>query len=355
MVEDRYIGLALAVFSSLAIGSSFIITKKGLIDATSKHGFGGDDHSYLRNPIWWMGMLTMVSGEILNFAAYSFAPAILVTPLGALSVLIGAILASMFLNERLGQVGTVGCGLCLIGSLIIILHAPKERQIRTVDEILVYALQPGFLIYCVVVVAFTIFMITTVVPKYGKKNPLVYLSICSLVGSITVMACKAFGIALKLTFAGNNQLTHPSTYVFIIIATLCIITQMNYFNKALDQFSTNLVNPIYYVLFTTSTIGASAILFHGFNTSKAVHVITLFCGFLTIFAGVYLLNSARSQRSTFEDRLPMSHNGNGILSLGGDDNSSLAMRREATLLHAFGEENIGLTELNDSLTDSDED
>ncbi len=31
----------------------------------------------------------VVLGEIANFAAYAFAPAILVTPLGALSVLIG--------------------------------------------------------------------------------------------------------------------------------------------------------------------------------------------------------------------------------------------------------------------------
>lgn len=31
----------------------------------------------------------MVIGEVANFAAYTFAPAILVTPLGALSVLIG--------------------------------------------------------------------------------------------------------------------------------------------------------------------------------------------------------------------------------------------------------------------------
>lgn len=31
----------------------------------------------------------VVVGEFANFAAYAFAPAILVTPLGALSVLIG--------------------------------------------------------------------------------------------------------------------------------------------------------------------------------------------------------------------------------------------------------------------------
>lgn len=67
-----------------------------------------------------------------------------------------------------------------------------------------------------------------------------YISICSTVGSISVMAIKAFGIALKLTLSGNNQLTHPSTYVFGLVVIVCILTQMNYFNKALDQFDTSL-------------------------------------------------------------------------------------------------------------------
>ena len=33
-------------------------------------------------------MLMMIVGEIANFAAYAFAPAILVTPLGALSIIV---------------------------------------------------------------------------------------------------------------------------------------------------------------------------------------------------------------------------------------------------------------------------
>lgn len=49
---------------------------------------GGGGYGYLREPIWWAGLLTMVIGEIANFAAYAFAPAILVTPLGALSIII---------------------------------------------------------------------------------------------------------------------------------------------------------------------------------------------------------------------------------------------------------------------------
>lgn len=89
-------------------------------------------------------------------------------------------------------------------------------------------------------VAFALTMIYKVAPVYGKKNALIYLSICSTVGSISVMSVKAFGIALKLTFAGNNQFTHPSTYVFMILTAVCILTQMNYFNKALASFPTNM-------------------------------------------------------------------------------------------------------------------
>lgn len=99
--------------------------------------------------------------SVANFAAYTFAPPILVTPLGALSVIIGcvscctgllsprfiiihrAILASFLLNEELGHLGRVGCTLCLLGSLIIVLHAPEDKPIETVDEILHYAVQPG--------------------------------------------------------------------------------------------------------------------------------------------------------------------------------------------------------------------
>ncbi|OTA78347.1 hypothetical protein M434DRAFT_245354 [Hypoxylon sp. CO27-5] len=293
MLDEKYIGLAIAISSSLAIGTSFVITKKGLMQAEEKHGFSGDGFVYLRNPLWWAGMVTMVIGETCNFAAYAFAPAILVTPLGALSVLIGAVLGSYFLKEELGTLGKLGCAICLLGAIIIVLHAPPDEDIQTVDQILSYAVRPGFLLYCAVVAIFATVMIYKVAPVHGKKNPLIYLSICSTVGSVSVMSIKAFGIALKLTFAGNNQFTHASTYVFMILTALCILTQMNYFNKALSQFSTQIVNPLYYVTFTTATLCASFILFGGFNTTDTINTLSLLCGFLVTFTGVYLLNLSR--------------------------------------------------------------
>lgn len=48
-----------------------VVKKKGLIQATKKSGgLAGEGHAYLRNWIWWTGMIMMILGEICNFAAF---------------------------------------------------------------------------------------------------------------------------------------------------------------------------------------------------------------------------------------------------------------------------------------------
>lgn len=71
----------------------------------------------------------------------------------------------------------------------------------------------------------------------------VYITICSLIGSISVMAVKGFAVAVTKTFAGENQFQYLSTWIFGFTVVICAMTQMNYFNKALDLFSTNRVTP----------------------------------------------------------------------------------------------------------------
>lgn len=124
----------------------------------------------------------VIVGEIANFVAYAFAPAVLVTPLGALSIIVryfiillhlsllvivkiffwichelvcllllmfkmilqqSAILAQLILNEKLHKLGILGCVMCIAGSIIIVIHAPQERPISSVQEIWSMATQPG--------------------------------------------------------------------------------------------------------------------------------------------------------------------------------------------------------------------
>ncbi|XP_048227176.1 probable magnesium transporter NIPA4 isoform X2 [Ricinus communis] len=262
MSSDNIKGLVLALSSSFFIGASFIVKKKGLKKAASsglRAGAGG--YSYLYEPLWWIGMITMIVGEIANFAAYAFAPAILVTPLGALSIIISSVLAHVILRERLHMFGILGCALCVVGSTAIVLHAPQEREIESVKEVWELATEPAFLLYAAFVIGAVFIIIIRVIPQYGQSHVLVYIAVCSLVGSLSVMSVKALSIALKLTFSGMNQLVYPQTWVFTLVVITCVITQMNYLNKALDTFNTAVVSPIYYVMFTSLTILASVIMF----------------------------------------------------------------------------------------------
>ncbi|KAK9217608.1 hypothetical protein WN943_006236 [Citrus x changshan-huyou] len=235
MSSDNIKGLILALSSSIFIGSSFIVKKKGLKKAGAsgvRAGFGG--YSYLYEPLWWVGMITMVVGEIANFAAYAFAPAILVTPLGALSIIIrhdgDAALAHIILRERLHIFGILGCILCVVGSTTIVLHAPAEREIESVIEVWNLATEPAFLLYAALVITAVFILIFHYIPQYGQTHIMVYIGVCSLVGSLSVMSVKAIGIALKLTLSGMNQLIYPQTWAFTLIVIVCVLTQMNYLN-----------------------------------------------------------------------------------------------------------------------------
>lgn len=115
--------------------------------------------------------------------------------------------------------GMLGCLLCIVGSTVIVLHAPEERSINSVEEIWELATQPGellkfssvikclyhlivsfnnvifnlfffsfpaFLLYTASAVAIALVLILYCAPRYGQTNIMVYIGICSVIGSLTV-------------------------------------------------------------------------------------------------------------------------------------------------------------------------
>lgn len=302
--DEFYIGLGLAISSCFFIGSSFIIKKKALLRLSKlgevRAGSGG--FGYLREWIWWAGLLTMGIGEAANFTAYAFAPASLVTPLGALSVIISAVMASKFLNEKLNLLGKLGCFLCILGSTIIVLHSPKEKEIEDLQILFDKMVDPGFVLYVILILGSSVFVAIFIAPRQGHSNVMVYIYLCSGIGSLTVMSCKALGLAIRDTISGkvNNFATWMPWFLIIVTLTFIAI-QMNYLNKALDIFNTGIVTPIYYVMFTTLVIVASAILFREFTHMKFEDTLGDICGFLVVVSAVFMLNAFKDLDISLND------------------------------------------------------
>ncbi|KAL4272425.1 hypothetical protein GQ457_13G029470 [Hibiscus cannabinus] len=186
----------------------------------------------------------------------------------------------------------LGCALCVVGSTTIVLHAPRERDIESVKQVWQLATEPAVLIF-------------RYVPRYGQNHLIVYIGICSLMGSLTVMGVKAVGIALKLSFGGMNQFKYYETWIFTVIVIFCCLLQINYLNKALDTFNTAVVCPVYYVMFTTFTIIASMIMFKDWDSQGGTEITTELCGFITILAGTFLLHKTKDMGKSSSNTLPV--------------------------------------------------
>ncbi|XP_066446570.1 magnesium transporter NIPA4 [Eleutherodactylus coqui] len=291
--HEFLIGLALAVLSSILIGSSVILKKKGLLHLSeqghTRAGAGG--HGYLKDWLWWAGLLTMGGGEAANFAAYAFAPATIVTPLGGLSVLISAVMSSYLLGERLNLLGKLGCALSVLGSTVLIIHSPEEQEVTTVEEMTSKLKDPGFIVYISLLLICCLVLIFILSPRYGHQNILVFLAICSLLGAFTVSSVKGLGIAVKGLIIGLPVVKHPLPWILIPILIVSVVTQVNYLNKSLDVFNTSLVFPIYYVFFTTVVITTSLILFKEWVSMSPSDGVGAVCAFLIIILGVFMLHA----------------------------------------------------------------
>ena len=103
----------------------------------------------------------------------------------------------------------------MVGSTTIVLHAPQEREIESVTEVWQMAMEPGtklpgfscfvsvyhflfdltnielfsmtaFLLYATLVITSAVILIFHFIPQYGETHIMVYIGVCSLLGSLSV-------------------------------------------------------------------------------------------------------------------------------------------------------------------------
>lgn len=145
-----------------------------------------------------------------------------------------------------------------------------------------------FIILSAISLAILVFVLA---PRFGNTNVVVYVLICSILGAYAVMSCKGLSIGIKEIFGGiATSTSYVFTGVFTFLVAIFLIIQVNYLNKSLDIFSTPIVTTVYYVLFTTLVLVASAILFKELYNIAFLDMVGLICGFVTIVLSLFLIN-----------------------------------------------------------------
>jgi len=76
---------------------------------------------------------------------YEYFNFIIITELRLCMDMGSAVLAHFLLKEKLQKMDVLGCLLCIVGSTVVVLHAPDEKSLTSVQEIWELATQPGIL------------------------------------------------------------------------------------------------------------------------------------------------------------------------------------------------------------------
>ncbi|POM57747.1 membrane protein [Phytophthora palmivora] len=110
---------------------------------------------YVQRPIWWVGMICVVSASLGDFLALGFAPQTLVASLGGGSTILGNCLMSHFwLKQSLYLTDIVGVAFVSLGVVVLAAASEEDEGHYQMDQI--YALMEAapFILYALITTAF---------------------------------------------------------------------------------------------------------------------------------------------------------------------------------------------------------
>lgn len=162
-----------------------------------------------------------------------------------------------------------------------------------------------FVTFVVLVLVLLVVLIVWAAPVHGSSNIMVYVSICSLLGSFTVPSSKGLGLAAQDIFGGGAASDGGAVALFLGLLgalVVSILVQFFFINKALQCFSSNIFEAIYYVTFTSTVMVASALLFREWSTLTFTDALVTVCGFATVSVGVTLLRMSQEASITWKKK-----------------------------------------------------
>lgn len=163
-----------------------------------------------------------------------------------------------------------------------------------------------FVLYALLVVLLLVVLIVWIAPAHGKSNIMVYVAICSLLGSFTVPSSKGLGLVAQDVFGGGGGPSSSGALALFLglLGTLAvsILIQFFFINKALECFSSNAFEAIYYVTFTSTVILASALLFKEWTALTLTDGLAMLCGLATVCVGVVLLRISHEALITWKKK-----------------------------------------------------
>lgn len=281
--EAYLLGIIISICGNVLISISLNIQKYAHVRQAQR-----GSKPYYTSGLWWCGVLLMGVGELGNFAAYGFAPASLIAPLGCVSVIASAIISVIFLKETVRASDIVGGTLAITGTYLLVTFAPHTSTHITAQLIQYYYVSWYFLLYLLIeIILFCILLY--LYKRRNVKHIVIVMLLVALLASLTVISVKAVSGMITETIKGEFQFIYPIFYVMLVVMIVSCAFQIKFLNEAMKMFDATEVVPINFVFFTASAIVAGIIFYQEFEDLALLNIFMFLFGCLLSFLGVFLI------------------------------------------------------------------
>ncbi|XP_029958081.1 NIPA-like protein 2 [Salarias fasciatus] len=286
-LQTYLLGIIISICGNVLISVSLNIQKYAHVRQSQR-----GSKPYYTSALWWCGVVLMGVGELGNFAAYGFAPASLIAPLGCVSVIASAIISVVFLKETVRASDIVGGSLAITGTYVLVTFAPHTSTHITAHLVQYYSVSWYFLLYLFLeIVLFCILLYLYKVRKV--KHIVIVMLLVALLASLTVISVKAVSGMITESIKGQLQLIYPIFYIMLLVMIASCAFQIKFLNQAMKMFDATEVVPINFVFFTASAILAGIVFYQEFEGLALLNIFMFLFGCLLSFLGVFLITRNR--------------------------------------------------------------
>ncbi|KAL3905966.1 MAG: hypothetical protein SGPRY_010722 [Prymnesium sp.] len=294
MSNENMIGLGIALGANAVIPLALNLQK--LAHTQNNDADGNPRKPMTRLPLWWVGLILMISGEFFNLLAYGYAPTSLVAPVGAVGVFFNGIIATLGMKEPFGVRDALGL-LAIAGGVVMVVSAVPEVQMDLNNEMLWNNVLPDWRVrgYFIFVISFSLTWMVLIVPRYKERFVLCYLTLCAVIASVTVVASRTFSSILTNALATGSfaEFQSPIPYLAALLIGVTAVWSTAYLNAAMMHFDNNEVVPVYYCTFTLASVSAGALVYSEFYCLTAETTVLFSFGCAITFFGVFCVASGK--------------------------------------------------------------
>jgi drug/metabolite transporter (DMT)-like permease len=298
------LGVVLCLFGSIGNNLGNNIQSLGLQRKAAKESERAGSSGGI-SKTWIFGTVIFLSGALLIFTSFAFAPASLLAPIESIQFVSNVMFGKFVLGRTVTRKMLVGTCLIVAGTLLAVTSGSHESQKLTVDDLIRYWVSPVWLAFvaCIVttaVVAWLVHQFFNLRMRQGKAlhghqwiSPLTYALFSAIAGTQSVVQAKCMSELVEQWTSGNGNIWLSwFTYGCVLFWVAMAVVWLYQLNKALGIYDPLFMIPLLQANFILFAVLSGGVYFREFVHFSTLQWFGFFGGIAIMFTGLYLLASA---------------------------------------------------------------